>query len=54
MPTTELPPRIPLAAAARRTQALERAIHRALTAPFPPSPEQRRKLAALLLDGIEK
>ncbi len=51
---TVVPDSILKANAARRYYALDRAVRRALEAQSPPSFEHRRKLAALLLDGIEK
>ena len=53
MPNTELPYPIQCANARRAYVALDRRIREALARQSPPTPEHRRALAALLLDGIE-
>ena len=50
--TATIPFALQKANAARAYYSLDRAIRRALEAQSPPDDEQRRALAALLLDGI--
>ncbi len=55
MPTvTQLPYAIQCANSTRAYVALDRRIREALARQSPPTADHRRKLAALLLDGIER